>query len=75
MISNDRQQLLTKLAELSELTPEYRFGQMICNLAHSVRDSGASAPWDVEDSELLAALDQQLETWRKIRDAELVNAP
>ena len=43
MSSAIRQQLLTKLAELSELTPEYRFGQMICNLAHSVRDSGPSA--------------------------------
>jgi hypothetical protein len=70
-----RQQLLTKLAELSELAPEYRFGQMICNLAHSVRDSGASAPWDIEDTELLEALEQQLESWRKNREAEFVDVP
>jgi hypothetical protein len=65
-----RDELIQKLSELSMLAPEYRFGQMICNLAHLAKDS-PSAVWDLEDAELLAALNQHLASWRKIRGAAL----
>jgi hypothetical protein len=48
------------LAELSELCPEMRMGQLIANLAALAKGPAAEAVWDVEDDELLAAARKQL---------------
>ena len=54
-----RQELIRQLTEMSELYPEWRFGQLVANVALWARqptephDAGI---WDVEDDELLAAL-------------------
>jgi hypothetical protein len=57
----NRQQLLNALTEMSELYPEWRLGQMLCNIswwAKAPADAQASAEvmWDIEDDELLATV-------------------
>jgi hypothetical protein len=74
MIDPTRQQLIEKLVELSELAPDYRFGQMICNLAALGRGPEISATWDIEDAELLAAVEEHLANWKQIHEAELAKA-
>jgi hypothetical protein len=55
-----RQKLLNALAEMSELHPEWRLGQMIANLTSWAKEphspeKQAEALWDIEDDELLDA--------------------
>jgi hypothetical protein len=60
MTNPERQELLRALAELSEAFPDWRFGQMIANLAVVARGATTEAIWDVEDDELLKAIKRQL---------------
>ena len=56
-MTNDlRPQVLTALAELSDAFPDWRFGQMIANLALVARGPDSGSIWDMEDEELLAAI-------------------
>ncbi len=58
-----RQEVFQLLTELGERHPEWRFGQLVANVALWARqptephDTGI---WDVEDDELLAALKRHL---------------
>jgi hypothetical protein len=58
-----RQKVLSLLAEMSERYPEWRIGQVVANVAGWARqptephDTGI---WDVEDEEMLAALERHL---------------
>ena len=61
MTNDTRRQILDELAELSDTFPDWRFGQMIANLATVARGSENEAIWDMEDEELLAAIRWQLE--------------
>jgi hypothetical protein len=54
--------------------PDYRFGQMICNLAMLGRGTEQTATWDIEDAELLAAAEEHLANWKQIHQAELTKA-
>jgi hypothetical protein len=47
--------LLRAIAELRDLFPEWRFGQLVANLATAAGCQGPEAIWDVEDEQLLAA--------------------
>ena len=49
------EELLEQLRQMRQLHPEWRFGQMVCNLAFWARGAEASSVWDVEDSELMEA--------------------
>jgi hypothetical protein len=60
MIDPARRELLRLLEELSETCPEYRFGQMIANLAMLARGDADGAIWEMEDEELLAAARKHL---------------
>ena len=60
MTNSTRQQLCQVLAELSDLCPEMRMGQLIANLATVAKGATAEAIWDVKDEELLAAARKQL---------------
>jgi hypothetical protein len=60
-----RQDVLNALAELSAAFPEWRFGQMIANLAVVARGATGEAIWDVEDEELLSAIHRQLDKRRE----------
>ena len=56
MIPADRQDILHELHRLSELAPDVRFGQLIVNLSYLAVGPSSSAPWDVEDDQLLGAV-------------------
>ncbi len=64
MTNSEREELLHLLKELCEECPEFRFGQLIANLAVVARGAEPSAVWDMEDDELLAAARSQLEVFR-----------
>jgi hypothetical protein len=50
-----RSELLRAIAELGELFPEMRLGQMMANLATFAGRMEAGGVWDLEDAEALAA--------------------
>ena len=56
-----RRQLLEVLGELSEHTPDVRFGQLLANLSYMAKSFTSEAIWDVEDEELLEAAKSHLE--------------
>jgi hypothetical protein len=64
MMTVPRTELLRVLAELSELCPEMRLGQLIANLATLAQGATVESIWDAEDDELLAAARQQLKVVR-----------
>ncbi len=59
-MTSTRQQILHALEELSELTPDVRFGQLIANLSYMVISPTAEAIWDMEDEQLLDAIQQHI---------------
>jgi len=67
MINPIRQEVLQVLAELSEIVPEVRFGQLIANLSYLAKDVSNEAIWDMEDEELLQAARAHLQQWRERR--------
>ncbi len=71
MIDPVRQDVLRVLAELSEIAPEVRLGQLIVNLSYMARGFAKEAVWDMKDDELLAAARRHLEQWRSQRSAEV----
>jgi hypothetical protein len=62
-MSPAREKILLLLAQMSERYPEWRLGQMVANVASWARqptepyDTGI---WEVEDEEMLAALERHL---------------
>jgi hypothetical protein len=64
MTSATRGELLDALAELSDLAPQLRFGQMVTNVATLARGATAAAVWDAEDDEMLAAARRLVERHR-----------
>ncbi len=58
MIEPTRQEILTRLARLSELAPDMRFGQLIANLAFMAAGPWDQTLWDVEDELLVGAIRQ-----------------
>ncbi len=69
MSSAVRQELLRVLAELSEVCPDVRLGQLIANLSYVARGLSNESIWDMEDNELLEAARKHLEEWRARRGA------
>jgi hypothetical protein len=65
MIDPVKREVFRALEELSETCPEYRFGQMIANLAMLERGDADGALWDMEDEELLAAVRKHLADWNQ----------
>jgi hypothetical protein len=63
MIDPTRQELLKLIEELSAACPEYRFGQMVLDLAFLAREDGDRQAWDVEDAEFVAAARKHLADW------------
>ncbi len=69
MIESTRAELLQILAELSEVVPEVRLGQLMVNLSYLARGLSNEATREVEDAELLIAGRKHLEQWRSRRGA------
>jgi len=58
MTSTTRREILDRLARLSELAPDMRFGQLIANLATLAEGPWDETLWNLEDEKLLAAARQ-----------------
>ena len=67
MIEPVRQEALRLLAELSELAPEVRLGQLLVNLSYLARGMSVEAVWEMEDEELVAAATKHIEQWQEMR--------
>lgn len=61
MNSSQRHEILRLLARLSELAPDVRFGQLIANLSYRAIAPTNEAIWDMEDDQLLLAIQGQIE--------------
>ena len=63
MINPTRQELLKLIEELSAACPEYRFGQLVLNLAFLAREDGDSQVWHIEDAEFIETARKHLADW------------
>jgi hypothetical protein len=63
LIDPARQVLLKLIEELSDACPEYRFGQMVLNLAFLARKDGDAQVWHIEDAEFIEAARKHLADW------------
>ena len=57
----DSDELFSTLSAMRRVYPEWRFGQLVANLAVWARGARAESVWDVEDDELIAAARAHLE--------------
>lgn len=60
-MKTSREELLQAVAELSDLFPDRRFGQLVANIASAARGPQVESIWDSEDDELLTAARRLLE--------------
>ena len=74
MINANRRELLNLIEELSAACPEYRFGQLVLNLAFLAREDGDRLAWDLEDAEFIEAARKHLADWYSSH-AEFDNVP
>jgi hypothetical protein len=58
MIPATQHELIEKLADLQQLSPDVRFGQLLANLGFLVEDQTDKSLWDVEDAVLLEVLER-----------------
>jgi hypothetical protein len=59
------------IAELDEAFPEWRLGQLLCNLATSAGKLDAGAVWDLEDDEAIPAARRLLQRRHEQQQAEV----
>lgn len=71
MNDNIRAEVLARLAELSQVLPQMRFGQLIANMATVAKGLEDGVIWDMEDEELLEAVNWQLAELRDRRGSEV----
>lgn len=64
-MNESRSELLRTLAELGAAFPEWRFGQLVANVATSARGPQVESIWDSEDEELLTAARRLLQRQRE----------
>lgn len=64
MIDSTRRELLDLIEQLSEACPEYRFGQLVLDLAFLAREEGDQRAWDLEDAEFVEAARKHLADWQ-----------
>lgn len=75
MIDPTRSELLKLIEELSEACPEYRFGQLVLNLAFLARDDGDRVAWELSDAEFLEAARKHLSDWYATHDKSDSGSP
>lgn len=74
MIEPTRQEILTRLARLSELAPDVRFGQLIANLAFMAAGPWDQTLWDLEDKQLVEAIRQmESDLYQRTNEVGLTN--
>jgi hypothetical protein len=57
-----RAELLKALADLSEIHPNWRLGQMLANVAMAAGHTESEAVWELQDEEALTAARTMLES-------------
>ena len=57
MIRATENDLIEKLVDLRDLSPDVRFGQFLANLSFLVEDQTDRSLWDIEDVELLRVIE------------------
>jgi hypothetical protein len=57
MIPATQHELIERLTDLRQLSPDVRFGQLLANLGFLVEDQTDQSLWDVEDARLLEVMD------------------
>lgn len=65
-MSPTREEIFVAIREMSDRYPDWRFGQMVVNIANWARDPAPESIWDVEDDEFLAAVREHLEKRRSV---------
>ncbi len=58
MIPASQHELIEKLTDLQQLSPDVRFGQLLANLGFLVEDQTDQSLWNVEDSRLLEIMEK-----------------
>ena len=58
MIPIAQHELIEKLVDLRELSPDVRFGQLLANLGFLVENQTDRSLWDVDDDELLGVIEK-----------------
>ena len=58
MTQAPQQELIAKLADLQQLSPDVRFGELVANLGFLVEDQTDQSLWDVEDDRLLEVIEK-----------------
>jgi len=61
MINAMDDELMTALAELRAIFPDWRMGQLIANLAQAAGREGGAAVWEIEDEDLRGAARRLIE--------------
>lgn len=56
MMPSTKSEALAVLAELVELSPEIRLGQLLAHLGFLGEDQSGRTLWDIDDEQLLAVL-------------------
>lgn len=51
-------EMVEKLVELRQLSPDIRFGQLLANIALLVEDRTEQTLWDIEDPQLLEVIQE-----------------
>jgi hypothetical protein len=51
-------EFIERLAEIWELSPDVRFGQLLANLGFLVEDQTDQSLWDAEDSQVLGVMEK-----------------
>jgi hypothetical protein len=62
MTRTNQQRLAKIIEQLSELHPDWRFGQLVANIASWAQGPSAEAVWDVDDEAFLKAAEAHLRT-------------
>jgi hypothetical protein len=58
MIQATQHELIERLADIQQLSPDIRFGQLLANLGFLVEDQTDQSIWDVEDTRLLEVMEK-----------------
>jgi hypothetical protein len=70
MTPDMRREALAALAELSDLVPEVRIGQLVAHLGLLSEDAGGRGLGDIEDDELLAVIRRHREEVARLSRGE-----
>jgi hypothetical protein len=58
MIPVTEHDLIEKLIDLQQLSPDIRFGRLLANIGFLVEDQTDQSLWDVEDARLLEVMEK-----------------